>query len=180
MSDFTENRIYDFSIVRDLRKRESMNIADLSEKCGVSASVISKLERNQSVAELETIFRIAKIFGLTAADLVGLAERRSAHYASSEFYESNGFSFQRVVYGNMRCIRGTAPAGAKVSKPRLHRDDFELCWVIKGRLEFYLPNERYELKAGDSIQFDALLEHTYEALEDCEIILVHIRKDKRF
>ena len=31
-----------------------------------------------------------------------------------------------------------------------------------------------------SIQFDALLHHTYEALEDVEIILVHLRKGKRF
>lgn len=175
-----ENKIYDFSILRELRKREGLNIADFSEKSGVSASVISKLERNQCVAELETIFRLARVLGLTAADLIALAENRSAHRAKSEKYKNDGFSFERVNYGNMRCIHGTGPAGAKISRPRLHRDDYELCWVLKGHLVFYLPNETHELKAGESIQFDAMFEHTYEALEDCEIILVHMRKNKRF
>ncbi len=172
--------IYDFSILRELRKRDAMSIAELSEKCGVSTSVISKLERNQCVAELETIYRLARVFGLTASDLVSLAERRTSHTASASQHQSDGFVFSEVAYGNLKCLFGTAPAGAKVSKPHLHRDDYELCWVLKGRLMFYLPNEKHELNSGESIQFDALLEHTYEALEDCEIILVHVRKDKRF
>jgi len=175
-----ENKIYDFSILRELRKREGLSIADFSKNSGVSASVISKLERNQSVAELETIFRLARVLGLTASDLIALAENRSAHQASSKKYKNDGFSFESVNYGNMRCIRGTALAGANISKARMHRDDYELCWVLKGRLIFYLPNEKHELKAGESIQFDAMLEHTYEAIEDCEIILVHMRKNKRF
>ncbi|MDD4318249.1 MAG: helix-turn-helix domain-containing protein [Victivallaceae bacterium] len=172
--------IYDFSILRELRKRDSMSIAELSEKCGVSVSVISKLERNQCVAELETIYRLAKIFGLTASDLVSLAESRTSHTAVASQHQSDGFIFSEVAYGNLKCLRGIAKGGAKVSKPHLHRDDYELCWVLKGRLMFYLPNEKHELNSGESIQFDALLEHTYEALEDCEIILVHVRKDKRF
>ena len=50
----------------------------------------------------------------------------------------------------------------------------------KGRLRFSLPNESYELTRGMSIQFDALLPHTYETLEETEIIIVHLRKGKRF
>jgi len=38
--------MYDFSILRDLRKRSGLNIADVSARSGVSAAVISKLERN--------------------------------------------------------------------------------------------------------------------------------------
>ena len=51
--------ICDFGILRELRKRENMSIAELSEQSGVSASVISKLERNQNTAEMDTLYRIA-------------------------------------------------------------------------------------------------------------------------
>ncbi len=84
-----ENKIYDFSILRELRKREGLSIAEFSENSGVSASVISKLERNQSVAELETIFRLARVLGLTASDLIALAEKRTAHLASSKKYKKS-------------------------------------------------------------------------------------------
>ena len=172
--------ICDFSILRDLRKRENMSIARLSGLCGVAASVISKLERNQSTAEMETLFRIARVFGLTLSDLISLAENRRAHCVSAVQYLSGDFHFDRVAYGNLRCMHASAPAGAMVSSPELHRDDYELCWVLKGKLRFSLPNETYELSGGESLQFDALLSHTYEVLEDCEIIITHLRKDKRF
>ena len=173
-------QIYDFSILRELRKKESMTIENLSAKSGVSASVISKLERNQCLAELDTIYRLARAFNLAAADLISLAEGRIAHRAAAATHVSGGFTFEEVTYGNAKCLRGRAAAGGRVSKPHLHRNDYELCWVVNGKLLLDLPNERHELSAGESIQFDALLEHTYEALEDCEIILVHIRKNKRF
>ena len=31
-----------------------------------------------------------------------------------------------------------------------------------------------------SLQFDALMPHTYEVLEDCEIIIIHLKKGNRF
>ncbi|MBQ9772686.1 MAG: helix-turn-helix domain-containing protein [Lentisphaeria bacterium] len=176
----TNELICDFSILRDLRKRANMSIARLSGLCGVSASVISKLERNQTTAEMETLFRIARVFGLTLSDLISLAENRRAHCVSSVRYLSGDFHFDRVAYSNLRCMHAVAPAGATVSSPELHRDDYELCWVLKGKLLFTLPEESHELCAGQSIQFDALLPHTYKALEDCEIVIVHLRKEKRF
>ena len=172
--------ICDFGILRELRKRENMSIAELSERSGISASVISKLERNRNIAEMDTLYRIARVFGLTLSDLISLAENRTSHCVGQERYQSGDFIFERVSYANMRCMHAGAKKGAKVSRPELHRDDYELCWVLKGRLRFSLPNEAYELKQGESIQFDALLEHTYEALEDSELIIVHLRKGKRF
>ena len=172
--------VCDFSILRDLRKRKDISIALLSEMSGVSVSVISKLERNRTVAEMETLFRLAKVFGMTLSDLVSLAENRRSHCVSAEKYLSGDFRFKRVDYGNLRCMYACAAAGATVSSPELHRDDYELCWVLKGKLLFTLPEEKHELSAGDSIQFDALLPHTYKALESCEIVIVHLRKEKRF
>lgn len=175
-----EEKICDFSVLRDLRKHFSMNIADLSEKSGVSASVISKLERNQTSAEMVTLFRIARVFGITLSELIALAENQTAHRITEEKYRSGGFEFRRISYGNIRCMNAAARKGAKLSTPELHRDDYEVLWVKKGKIRFTLPNEHYELSAGMSIQFDALMVHTYTVLEDCELFIVHLRKNKRF
>ena len=43
-----------------------------------------------------------------------------------------------------------------------------------------LPDEKHELTSGEAIQFDAILHHTYEALENCEVVVIHLRKGKRF
>jgi len=172
--------MYDFSILRDLRKRSGLNIADVSARSGVSAAVISKLERNQNVANLETLFKLGRVFDMNPSDLMRLAESRSPHRKRATRHASDGFQFTEIEYGNMSCLHGVAPAGSRVSRPEIHHDDFEMCWVLSGKLAFYLPNESHELTAGCAIQFDALMEHSYEAVTDCEIVIVHIRKDKRF
>ena len=178
MDDRAE-KICDFRILRDLRKSHNMSIAEISQKSGVSASVISKLERNQTRAEVDTLFRLARVFRLSLGDLIQLAENRVGHIVNEENYKSDGFRFRRINYGNFRCMQGSAAKGTKLSKPDLHGDDLESCWVQKGKVKIELPNETCILDAGMSLQFDALMPHSYEVLEDCEIIIVHLKKGNR-
>lgn len=172
--------MYNFSVLRDLRKRAEMTIADLSERTGISPAVISKLERNQTVAELKTIFRISRAFGLTAAELLALVESRTAQCKHETDRIVGDFHFRQIEFANSKCFYAEAPKGAKRSNPDAHRDDFEICWVLEGQLRLNLPYESHVLSTGDCLQFDAVFEHTYEVLEDCRIIIQHISKQKRF
>ena len=172
--------MYDFSVIRDLRKRDDMTIMELAERTGVSPAVISKLERNQTVAELKTLFRLARAFGVTAAELLSLVESRTAQCKHETERIAGDFHFREIQFANSTCFYADAPKGAKRSNPDAHRDDFEICWVLEGKLQLDLPYESHVLSAGDCLQFDALFEHTYEVLEDCKIIIQHIHKQKRF
>jgi transcriptional regulator with XRE-family HTH domain len=172
--------MYDFSVLRTLRKRDGLTIADLSSRTGVSPAVISKLERNQTSAELATLFCISRAFGMNTTDLLALAEARTAHRAAESTHTSDAFTFREVRYANARALMGTAKAGGRVSNPEIHQDDFEVCWVLGGRVRVSLPHEQHELATGQCIQFDAILEHTYEVIEDCQVLILHLRKSKRF
>ncbi|HUJ71404.1 MAG TPA: XRE family transcriptional regulator [Verrucomicrobiae bacterium] len=173
-------QIYDFSFLRDLRKRDGLTIQNVSARSGISPAVISKLERNQTSAELETLFRLSRVFGMNATEMLALAEARTSQRAAETAHVGGDFVFREVQYGNVRALFGAAPKGAKVSRPEIHRDDYEVCWVLSGRLAVTLPHERHQLKTGEAIQFDAILHHTYEALDNCQIIVLHLRKGKRF
>jgi transcriptional regulator with XRE-family HTH domain len=172
--------MYQFSVVRDLRKRDGLTIADLSKKTGISSAVISKLERNQVAASLGTLFRLARAFGITSAELLALIESRTAQCKKETDRIVEDFHFRQIEFANSKCFYAEAPKGAKRSNPDAHRDDYETCWVLAGALKVVLPYETHILKTGDCLQFDALFEHTYEALEDCQIIIQHIHKQKRF
>lgn len=180
ISDSDKERICDFRILRTLRKARGLSIGEICGQSGVSASVISKLERNQTHAELETLYRLARCFRLSLGDLIALAENNAPHQVAEEAYSSGDFVFHRVSYGNLRCMRGSAKRSGRLSRPGLHGDDLELCWVTRGKLRIALPNEECILGPGQSVQFDALLTHTYEVLEDCEVFIVHLRKNNRY
>jgi transcriptional regulator with XRE-family HTH domain len=175
-----DSQMYNFAVLRDLRKRAEMTIADLSERTGISPAVISKLERNQTTAELKTLFRLARAFGLTASEMLALVESRTAQCKVESERIAGDFHFRQIEFANAKCFYADAPKGASRSNPDAHRDDFEICWVLEGKLQITLPYENHVLAAGDCLQFDAVFAHTYEVLEDCRVIIQHIRKQKRF
>jgi transcriptional regulator with XRE-family HTH domain len=171
---------FDFSVLRRLRQQHEMTLADLAQVSGVSLAVISKLERNQQSAELDTLYRLGRSFGLSATDLLALAESPLAHRTTENRHRSDGFSFRQVRYANVVALMGSAPAGAKISRPEIHHDDTEVCWVLTGKIRLSLPHETCDLGPGESIQFDAIQQHTYEALADSEFVILHLRKEKRY
>ncbi|MEM0967112.1 MAG: XRE family transcriptional regulator [Verrucomicrobiota bacterium] len=170
----------DFSVIRDLRKRSGLTLNEVSENSGISAAGLSRIERNQTSLELNTLYRIARALGLSATDLLGLAESCSAHAKKATSYESGPFHFEKVGYKNVDLFHATAKKGDSLKRPEAHGDEFEVCWVRSGKITITLPRERHTLESGESLQFDAALEHGYEIIEDSEIIIVHLAKEHRF
>ena len=172
--------MFDFSILREIRKREGLTLEETAQRSSLSIAVISRLERNQTSAELETLYKLGRVFGMSATDLLALAESRMAHLKVEENYRSDGFHFRVTRYANHACFYATAKAGSHIHKPEIHHDDHETCWVLEGRVRVVLPHETVELSSGQSLQFDAIQEHSYEAVEDSKLVLVHIKKGKRY
>lgn len=172
--------MFDFSVLRDVRTRQGLTLNELSIASGVSIAVISKLERNQSQAEVNTLYRLGRVLGMRATDILTLAEAPLANRKEEESYDANGFSIRAIRYQNADCLFIAGTAGSSVSKPDIHLDDHEICWVLSGSVRLTLPNETHDVGSGSSIQFDAIQEHAYEALEDCQFIIAHIRKAKRY
>ncbi len=171
---------FDFAPIREFRQRAGLTIEQLAAAAGVSPAVISKLERNRTSAELITLHRIARAFGMNAADLLAIAECPGSHRAVESTHVSGDFAFREIRTANLRLLLGQAPSGGRVSEPRVHRDDIEICWVLEGSVRLVLPHEHHQLGAGDSLQFDAIQPHTYEALSDCRLLVTHLRKPNRF
>ena len=158
---------------------QAYTIADVAENSGISTAVISRIERNQAMPELETLARLAKVFAMSATDLLGLAENRLAQITSAQHYVSGGFHFQNINFLNLQIFLGAGPAGAKASRPEVHHNDTEICWVLIGSVELLVGPDRYVLKEGEAIQFDAMLKHEYCALQECKLLTLHLHKGKR-
>lgn len=174
-SQFQDSARFDFSVLRRLRKEASWTLAEIAEKSGVSVAVLSKLERNQTRAELDTLFRLARAYEMNTTDLLRLAESPLAERGQESTHQGGGFHFRRVASNQHLCQEVQGKAGAKISRPEVHRQETELCWVFEGTLQVTLAHERYELTAGHTITFEATQTHTYEALTDVRFLLQNFR-----
>ncbi len=162
---------YDFSILRQLRKKRKLTIARLSEMCGVSYVAISKLERSQGNPELKTLDRISEALELPTHNLLALAEQKRptrAKEATKKVLETG--TCRRVNLDGIRIVYITAPKGAHGLEPDFHKDDYEHCYVLSGKVRVTVRGSTYTLGPGDALAWDCFFEHNYEALKDSEFI----------
>jgi len=162
---------YDFSVLRELRKRRKLTIARLSELCGVSYVAISKLERNQGNPELKTLDRIAHALDMPTHNLLALAEQKRPTRAKATTAKvlQKGMS-RHVDLAGTRIFYVTAPKGACGLSPEFHRDDYEHCFVLDGKVRTNVRGTAYTLGPGDALLWDCIFEHNYEVLEDATFI----------
>lgn len=164
---------YDFSILRELRKKRKLTINTLSQLCGVSYVALSKLERNQGNPQLKTLDRISRALGIATHNLLALAEHKHPTQTTQNtcrFLETA--ECRHVDLDGTRILCVTAPQGAKGWAAEFHRDDYERCFVLDGRVKITIHGTDYVLGAGDALAWDCLFDHNYEVLQPSTFITV--------
>jgi len=165
---------YDFTILRQLRKKKGLTIANLSELCGVSYVALSKLERNQGNPELKTLDRISRALELPTHNLLALAERKHPVRAKEVRDEPHmeKAKTRHVSLDGVRIIYLEAQKGMAGVAPEMHQDDYEHCYVLKGRVRVTIRGTEHDLGPGEGIVWDCFFDHMYQALEASTFITV--------
>jgi transcriptional regulator with XRE-family HTH domain len=178
-------RAYDVSgKLRALRLRKKMRLVELARHTGLSAAMLSKLERGKLFPTLPTLLRIALVFGVGLDHFFSAgAERRAfgivRRAERARFPERLG---GRDLAWEFECLDFTATERRlnaywvrflPVPKPRPHQHDgAEFIHVLKGTLLLDVAGELHELAAGDSIYFDAAQPHAYRGAPRAEAVVV--------
>ena len=174
--------------LRTLRLKKSMGLVELGKHTGLSAALLSKLERDKLYPTLPTLLRIAMVFS------VGLdyffTDERKRHVvsvvrkderiklperpgASEVAYHFESLDFKTNERKTSAYIADFEPIAEEKLKPHQHPGS-EFLHVLKGRLGLRIGIEHYELDAGDSIYFDPSVPHTYRRVDKapCQAMIV--------
>jgi len=161
--------------LRTLRLRKSMGLVELGKHTGLSAALLSKLERGKLFPTLPTLLRIAMVFG------VGLdyfftdeRKRRVVGVVRKEervrFPERPGtpdvqYYFECLDYRAVERKLSAFLADFQELpldkiKPHQHAG-VEFLYVMKGSLALKIGSDEYVLEAEDAIYFDSAVLHSY-------------------
>jgi transcriptional regulator with XRE-family HTH domain len=159
--------------VRALRDAMSLSLRDLADRSGVSAQMLSQVERGETSPTLAVAAKIAAGLELTLSQLLRLdegrhvaisraAERRSSRHGGHLIEElTPPLPGQRVDVSLHVLDPGASTGGA--SDPPMHEPGSrETAIVLSGELALVIEGERHELQEGDSVTFDADLPHHVE------------------
>ncbi|HEY8716634.1 MAG TPA: cupin domain-containing protein [Candidatus Acidoferrum sp.] len=193
LSDTLKQGLRDYAIgekLRGLRLKKKMGLVELGKHTGLSAAMLSKVERGKLFPTLPTLLRISLVFSVgldyffaddqkrhTVA-IVRKAERQrfperpdgrdiSFHFESLDFA-----AVERKLNAYYAEFEALPPG-----KPRTHQHaGIEFLSVLRGKLELRIGTEEYTLEDGDSVYFDSSLPHSYRKVSQkpCGAIVVTV------
>jgi XRE family transcriptional regulator, regulator of sulfur utilization len=161
--------------VRALREAMYLSLRDLGERAGVSATMLSQVERGETSPTLAVASRIAAGLELTLSQLLRLDEgdgvtvvRRGERspggaWARGHVYEvlTPSLPGQRAEVSWHELAPGAATGGP--DDPPMHEPGSrETAVVTGGRVRLVCDGVAHELEDGDAVTFDADLQHHFE------------------
>jgi transcriptional regulator with XRE-family HTH domain len=191
LSETLAKGLRDYAIgekLRFLRLKKKMGLVELGRHTGLSAAMLSKVERGKLFPTLPTLLRIALVFS------VGLeyffSDEKKRHVIAvvrrverkrfperpdggdiSFYFESLDFAaVERKINAYYAEFQ---PLESAKARPHQH-NGIEFLSVLRGKLEVHIAAETYVLGAGDSIYFDSSLAHSYRRASQspCSAIVV--------
>ncbi len=161
--------------LRTLRLRKSMGLVELGKHTGLSAAMLSKLERGKLFPTLPTLLRIALVFGVgleyfftdeRKRHVVAIARKKERmRFPDSPGGGSIAYNFESLDFkATERKLNAFyaefEPVAPEKSRPHQH-PGVELLYLISGKLELTIGSEQVCLEEGDAIYFDSAVRHSY-------------------
>ncbi len=176
--------------LRALRLRKSMGLVELGKHTGLSAALLSKLERAKLFPTLPTLLRIAMVFGVgldyfftdeRKRRVVGVVRKkdrvrfpeRPGKIDVSYYFECLDYrATERKLSAFLADFQELPP---EKTKPHQHIG-IEFLFVIKGSLEMKIGGDEFVLESEDAIYFDSALQHSYRRLHQkpCVAVIVTV------
>jgi XRE family transcriptional regulator, regulator of sulfur utilization len=159
--------------IRALREAMGFSLRDLAQRSGVSAPMLSQVERGETSPTLASAGKIAAGLELTLSQLLRLDEGEHVNVnraADRRRSERGGHSVEELTPPlpgqradvSLHELDPGATTGGRADPPMHEPGSRETAVVLSGALVLIVDGARHELHGGDSVTFDADLPHHFE------------------
>jgi transcriptional regulator with XRE-family HTH domain len=159
--------------IKRIRLEKGLSLKDLSAKSGISAAAIHKIESNGIIPTITTMMKISDALGKGVSYFIEErrgkkdvffvpANKRESIFTFKKGLKLHGISAKKYGDFMMTAAYAVVDVGASSGrKPMKHRGE-ELVYCLKGEMELRIGDERYTLRAGDSIHFRTDINHSWK------------------
>ena len=173
--------------IRALREAMDLSLRDLAQRSGVSAPMLSQVERGETSPTLQVASRIAAGLELRLSQLLRLDEdgavtvvrrserRKGPAGATGHSYEvlTPPLPGQRTEV-SMHTLAAGASTGGRGDPPMHEPGSREVALIQAGTVILHCDGQRHELRSGDCVTFDADLPHRFENPGEDEAVLLAV------
>ena len=165
------------------RKARGLTLQELSQRCGLSPSFLSQVERGISAPSIVSLYRICRALGIPVPSVLpepasGTSPvRRREEQFSLELSDSS--ARYRYLSGafperSLEALINEFPPGYR--HPLVSHAGEEFGYVLEGGLVLVVGEEEYPLRAGDAFHFPASRPHSYATSSGAKVLIVSTQR----
>jgi transcriptional regulator with XRE-family HTH domain len=167
------------------REEAGLSVRELARRVGVSASLLSQVERGLAQPSVGTLWAVVRELGLSLDGLFapgdqperGTVVQRAGNRPALEL--GGGVVWERLTAGpdpDADFAYVTYPPGADSGAhgPTTRHEGREYGYVVSGRLQIEVGSETLELGPGDAVAFGSETPHRFRTLGDEAVTAVWI------
>jgi transcriptional regulator with XRE-family HTH domain len=158
------------AMLRQLRRDRDLTVEALAVTAGVSAGLISQIERGIGNPSFSTLLKLAHTLGVPLGTFLSDPTAPRGHMVVRKHERKRlELSGAGLVYElltpdlqhNLQVLNTRMPPGFDGAGRTFRHPGEECQHVLSGKLEIFVGDEKYELSEGDSITYDSDLPHWY-------------------
>ncbi len=166
-----------------LRRARGLTLQELAERCGLSASFLSQIERGVSAPSIVSLYRVCQALSVPLFQVLPdpVAGRSPVRYLEMQphFKPSEKGTSYVCLSGNfpgrqLEILINLFPPGYQ--HPKASHKGEEFGYVLSGDLTLIVEDEEYLLGPGDSFHFVAEKPHTYRTRQGAKVLIVSTEK----
>lgn len=156
--------------LKELRKEKDMTLDELSAKSGVALATLSRMENDKMPGTIKSHNSICKALGVSIAELYKQLEdesktveevpkaQRTEHFvhAKKATYE---LLVSKAMDKKLMPLMIKMASGGETQEEKNKTGVEKFIYMMMGTMDVFIGKEKYSLKRGDSLYFDASLPH---------------------
>lgn len=176
--------------IRTFMSDRSVSVDELVQRSGLSSEAIQLIINDSKIPSLAPLIKISRALGVRPGTFLDDAEQLGpVVYRPTDSHSTVAFSSQLTTSNShlnftamaenksgrhmepfLITVRPDADSAAQTSS---HEGE-EFIFVLKGNIKIHYGSELYQLKAGESIYYDSIVNHlvSCESAEAAEILAV--------
>lgn len=165
--------------IRLLRKERELTTEKLAEAAGVSAGLVSQIERGNGNPSFATLVQLAHGLQMPIGQLLEPEETKKVVVRKDERRRLDGHGLTNTDGGRYELLTPdlngaleanwvVTPPGYDTSATPYRHNGEEFGIVLSGMKDVYLDGVRHRLHAGDSIRYASTIPHWYVNPSDTE------------
>lgn len=160
-------------MIRKLRKERKMTLVELANKSGVALATLSRTENDKMIGTLKSHMKICEALGATLPDLYKnlytskravdiQAQRSRAEVFVHDKKSSEELLASKISNKKMMPVLIKINKGGKTQREETRPGIEKFIYVLEGKIEADIGEEKYNLMKGDTLYFEGATPHCFK------------------